>query len=205
MIHVDNKYYACDEAVWFVAGKATGPWQVATSVPDEIYTIPPESPIYHVTFVRVYNATDDVVYVGYTEGYTNTYVYNTTIVYGTGYWYPGWYGRYYYPRPATWGFHVRWNPGPAGALASATAAGHFTSPSAVADGIVAGGGVRGVTGAIGAGIVMDTGTDAMPVTVPAIVREAAMPHSKICIATSATRPGQRNLPPPPTSMPKRVG
>jgi hypothetical protein len=110
VIHVDNKYYACDEAVWFVAGKATGPWQVATSVPDEIYTIPPESPIYHVTFVRVYNATDDVVYVGYTEGYTNTYVYNTTIVYGTGYWYPGWYGRYYYPRPATWGFHVRWNP-----------------------------------------------------------------------------------------------
>jgi hypothetical protein len=110
VIHVDNKYYACDEAVWFVAGKATGPWQVATSVPDEIYTIPPESPIYHVTFVRVYNATADVVYVGYTQGYTNTYVYNTTIVYGTGYWYPGWYGRYYYPRPATWGFHVRWNP-----------------------------------------------------------------------------------------------
>ncbi|MBW1724152.1 MAG: carbohydrate-binding family V/XII, partial [Deltaproteobacteria bacterium] len=83
VIHVDNKYYACDEAVWFVAGKATGPWQVATSVPDEIYTIPPESPIYHVTFVRVYNATADVVYVGYTQGYTNTYVYNTTIVYGT--------------------------------------------------------------------------------------------------------------------------
>jgi hypothetical protein len=110
VIHVDNKYYACDEAVWFVAGKATGFWQVATSVPDEIYSIPPESPIYHVTFVRIYNVTDDVVYVGYTQGYTNTYVYNTTIVYGTGYWYPGWYGTYYYPRPATWGFHVRYNP-----------------------------------------------------------------------------------------------
>jgi hypothetical protein len=110
VIHVNKKYYACDEAVWFVAGKATGPWQIATSVPGEIYTIPPESPIYHVTFVRIYNATDDVVYVGYTQGYTNTYVYNTTIVYGTGYWYPGWYGRYYYPRPATWGFHVRFNP-----------------------------------------------------------------------------------------------
>jgi len=110
VINANKKYYACDEAVWFVSDKATGPWQVATSVPDEIYTIPPESPIYHVTFVRIYMVTEDVVYVGYTPGYTNTYVYNTTIVYGTGYWYPGWYGRYYYPRPATWGFHVRYNP-----------------------------------------------------------------------------------------------
>lgn len=110
VINANKKYYACDEAVWFVSGKATGPWQVATSVADEIYTISPDSPIYHVTFVRIYMVTEDVVYVGYTPGYTNTYVYNTTIVYGTGYWYPGWYGSYYYPRPATWGFHVRYNP-----------------------------------------------------------------------------------------------
>ncbi len=110
VINVKDKYYACDQAVWFVADKATGPWQVATSVPDEIYTLTPESPIYHVTFVRIYYYTDDVVYVGYTPGYTSTYVYHTTIIYGTGYWYPYWYGRWYYPRPATWGFHVRWNP-----------------------------------------------------------------------------------------------
>jgi hypothetical protein len=110
VIYVKDKYYACDQAVWFIADKATGPWQVATSVPDEIYTLTPESPIYHVTFVRIYYYTDDVVYVGYTPGYTSTYVYHTTIVYGTGYWYPYWYGRWYYPRPATWGFHVRWNP-----------------------------------------------------------------------------------------------
>ncbi len=64
------------------------------------------------------------------------------------------------------------------------------------------GGVRGVIGVIGAGIVRDTGADAMPVTVPAIVREAAMPHSKTCIATSATRPGQQNLPPLPASVPE---
>jgi len=110
LINANGKYYACDQAVWFVADKATGPWQVATSVPDEIYTIPPESSLYHVTFVRIYYFTDEVVYVGYLPGYTNTYVHNTTIVYGTGYWYPGWHGRWYYPRPATWGFHVRWNP-----------------------------------------------------------------------------------------------
>ena len=110
VIRVGKTYYACDEAVWFSSYSATGSWLVATSVPAEIYTIPPESPIYHVTFVRVYDSTPEVVYIGYTSGYTTTYVYHNTVIYGTGYWYPYWYGRYYYPRPATWGFHVRWNP-----------------------------------------------------------------------------------------------
>ena len=106
-----NQYYAVDEAVWFYATKATGPWIIASAVPDEIYTIPSSSPMYNVTFVRIYGETEDVVYVGYTPGYTNTYVYNTTIVYGSGYYWPGWYGPYYYyPRYSTWGFHVRWNP-----------------------------------------------------------------------------------------------
>ena len=110
VIEVEKRYYACDEAIWFVADKPEGKWLVATTVPAVLYTIPPECPIYYVTFVRVYGSTPEVIYVGYTPGYTNTYVYHTTIVYGTGYWYPYWYGRYYYPRPATWGFHVRWNP-----------------------------------------------------------------------------------------------
>jgi len=110
VIYADKKYYAVDEAVWFVSGKPTGPWVVATSVPDVIYTIPPSSPVYNVTYVHIYSHTDDVVYVGYLPGYTGTYVYNTTIVYGTGYYYPYWYGTRYYPRHSTWGFHVRYNP-----------------------------------------------------------------------------------------------
>jgi hypothetical protein len=110
VIRVENRYYAVDEGVWFVAESPAGPWLVATDVPAVIYTIPPESSLYFVTFVRVYKATDEYVYVGYTPGYTNTYVYNTTVVYGTGYYYPGWYGRYYYPRYSTWGFHVRYAP-----------------------------------------------------------------------------------------------
>lgn len=110
VIRVQNRYYAVDEAVWFVANSAGGPWVIATSVPDEIYTIPADSPVYNVTFVRIYSSTDEIVYVGYTPGYTNTYVYNTTIVYGSGYYWPGWYGSHYYPRYSTWGFHVRWNP-----------------------------------------------------------------------------------------------
>jgi len=110
VIAAAGKFYAVDEAIWFVADKATGKWAVATEVPGEIYTIPIESPLYYVTFVRVYSYTPEVVYVGYTQGYTNVYVYHGTIVYGTGYWYRGWYGHYYYPRPSTWGFHVRYNP-----------------------------------------------------------------------------------------------
>jgi hypothetical protein len=110
VIRAEGKYYACDEAIWFVSGSSKGPWQVATSIPDVIYTIPPESPIYNVTYVRIYDATPEVVYIGYTPGYTHTYVYGTTIVYGTGYWYTGWHGHYYYPWPCTWGYHVRWNP-----------------------------------------------------------------------------------------------
>jgi len=110
IIQVENKYYACDDAVWFVSDNAKGSWKVAASVPDKIYSIPPESPLYHVTFVRIYKVTDDEIYIGYTPGYTGTYVYHTTIVYGTGYYWPGWYGYRYYPRRSTWGYHVRWNP-----------------------------------------------------------------------------------------------
>lgn len=110
VIRVEKKYYAVDDAVWFVADKPTGVWLVATEIPTAIYAIPPDSSLYNVTFVNIYKVTDDTVYVGYTQGYTNTYVYNTTVVYGTGYYYPGWYGRYYYPRPSTWGFHVRYSP-----------------------------------------------------------------------------------------------
>ena len=53
----------------------------------------------------------DVVYVGYTPGYPTTYVYGGTVVYGTGFYYPGWYGpTMYYAYPSTWGFHVRYHP-----------------------------------------------------------------------------------------------
>ena len=68
--------------------------------------IPVDVPVYNVKYVYVYHVTPEVVYVGYTPAYTGCYVYGTTIVYGTGYYYPGWYGRYYWARPATWGFSV---------------------------------------------------------------------------------------------------
>ena len=110
VIEIDGRFYACHEAVWFTSESATGAWSVANSVPDEVYTMPPSSPVFNVKYVYIYDTTPEVVYVGYYPGYTYSYVYGGTIVYGTGYYYTPWYGAYYYPRPATWGFHVRYNP-----------------------------------------------------------------------------------------------
>jgi hypothetical protein len=105
-----SRYYCCNEAVWFEADSPYGPWAVCVSVPPEIYTIPPSCPIYNVKYVYVYDSTPEIVYVGYTPGYTGTYIYGGTIVYGTGYIYRPWYGAIYYPRPVTYGYGVAYNP-----------------------------------------------------------------------------------------------
>jgi len=110
VIASEARYYAVSDGVWYVATEPTGPWMVATAVPQEIYRIPPSSPVYHVTYVEIYQTTPEYVYVGYTPGYTGTYVHRTTVVYGTGWYYRPWWGSYYYPRYSTWGWHMRWNP-----------------------------------------------------------------------------------------------
>jgi hypothetical protein len=104
----DSEYYAVENAVWFSSASAMGPWAVATSVPAEIYTIPPNSPLHYVTYVKVYRSTPEVVYVGYTPGYYGTVVSSTTttVVYGTGYYYPPYVGAYWYGAPYTYGVGV---------------------------------------------------------------------------------------------------
>ena len=97
-------------AVWFVAPTPNGPWVVAESVPDDFQTIPPEYPVYNVKYVYIYDVTPEVIYMGYTPGYLGWYPYYGTVVYGTGYYYPGWYGAHYYPRPCTWGFYPHYVP-----------------------------------------------------------------------------------------------
>jgi hypothetical protein len=106
-----NSYYLVEDAVWYISASASGPWRVAESRPESVESIPPESPVYNVKYVYIYESTPEVVYVGYTPGYTGSYVYNTTIVYGTGWYYRPWISPYYYyPRTATWGFHITYNP-----------------------------------------------------------------------------------------------
>src|SRR5262249_23998178 len=71
-----QNFYACQGGVWFTSAAVTGPWVVAAWLPASIYTIPPSSPLYNLTYVQVYGSTPSVVYVGYTPGYTGAIVYN---------------------------------------------------------------------------------------------------------------------------------
>ncbi len=111
VLKVDDRYYAVDQGVWYVADSAYGPWAVADSRPDEIEDIPPSSPAYNVKYVYIYDYTPEVVHVGYLPGYTWAFPYRGAIVYGTGHYYRPWFGpAYYYPRPGTWGFHTHYDP-----------------------------------------------------------------------------------------------
>lgn len=113
----ENAFYALDNGVWFVASSPFGPWTVASFVPPVVYSIPPSSPLYNVTFVRVYDSTPETVYVGYTPGYIGSYVSNDVVVYGTGWPYSPWIGSAWYGAPVTWGFgfsffNTWWHPYP---------------------------------------------------------------------------------------------
>ncbi len=111
VLQIGTLYYAVDNGVWFTSASAAGPWTVADSIPeDEIQNIPPSSPVYNTTHVHIYESTPEVVYVGYTPGYMWSFPYYGVPVYGTGWYYPPYYGHYYYPRPPTWGFNVGYNP-----------------------------------------------------------------------------------------------
>ena len=79
--------------------------------------IPPSSPVYNATYVRVYDTEPDAVWYGYTMGYLYGFLAWGTYVYGTGWSYPPyWYNwagyayPIYYPRPATWGIGAYYNP-----------------------------------------------------------------------------------------------
>ena len=117
MIKVGEQYFLLQDGVWFVSGSPNGPWQLAREVPDAIYAIPPSSPVYNATYVRVYDTEPDAVWYGYTMGYLSGYLAWGTYVYGTGwayppYWYnwPGYAYPIYYPRPVTWGIGAYYNP-----------------------------------------------------------------------------------------------
>jgi len=111
VLRIHGLYYACDQGVWYVASEAAGPWAVSDSVPTDVQEIPPSNPLYNVTYAHVYESTPDVVYVGYTAGYLNAFIWDGALVYGTGWYYPPYFGPgYYWPRPWTWGFHYRYYP-----------------------------------------------------------------------------------------------
>jgi hypothetical protein len=117
---VGQEYYLCDNAVWYVATSTDGPWVVADSIPAAIYSIPPSSPSYHVTHVHVYESDDDTVSTGYTSGYFGVTVAFGVAMYGSGWYYPPYYGYYpyggyphypyYYAYPYSYGGSAWYNP-----------------------------------------------------------------------------------------------
>lgn len=114
VVRVGDAYYLCQNGVWFTAAAPTGPWSVAAAVPDPIYGIPPSSPLYNVTYVRLYEVNDDQAVYGYTDGYLGEYVADGVVTWGTGYVYPPYVGvgaaPIYYARPYTYGCDAFYNP-----------------------------------------------------------------------------------------------
>lgn len=120
VIKFGDIYYLCFQAVWFMSTTPNGPWNVAGSVPKEIYTIPPSSPVYNVTYVTQTQTSPTTVECDHTAGYLGVFLVGTavglTIAYGTGYYYPP---HYYYPPygypiyrpyPVTYGVGAFYNP-----------------------------------------------------------------------------------------------
>jgi hypothetical protein len=113
VIKLGDVYYLCLQGVWFMSPSATGPWTTADSVPKEIYTIPPSSPVYNVTYVTQSTTPEGTVQSSYTAGYLGTFIAGAAVgailASGTGYYYPPYYGYpvggypIYRPYAATYG------------------------------------------------------------------------------------------------------
>ncbi|MFL5285271.1 MAG: hypothetical protein ACJ8AW_30910, partial [Rhodopila sp.] len=114
VIETGGTYFVCYQGAWFTGPSPNGPWVLATSVPPVIYTIPPSSPLYNVTYVKIYGATPVAVTYGYTAGYLMGFVSAGVMVYGTGYYYPPVVlpgpVPIYYPYPMSYAGNLAYNP-----------------------------------------------------------------------------------------------
>lgn len=119
VIKAGDVYYLCLQGIWFLSTTPQGPWQTASSIPQQIYTIPPSSPVYNVTYVTQTTTSDGNVQASYTAGYMGSFVVGVTVgailAGGTGYYYPP-YLYYpavgypiYHPYAATYGVGSYYN------------------------------------------------------------------------------------------------
>jgi hypothetical protein len=120
VIQVGIAFYLCQSGVWFVSNSPQGPWQTAPSVPEEIYNIPPSSPLYNVTYVTQQTLPSGQVQATYTAGYLGAFAMGTAqgavLASGTGYYYPSYIGAApvggyaaYYASPSTYGSGAWYN------------------------------------------------------------------------------------------------
>jgi hypothetical protein len=124
VVLVQKQYYLCQSGVWFVSASPNGPWKTADMIPASVYTIPPSSPVYNVTYVTVSDPTPTTVTVSYTSGYSGVFLVGVgvgmVVAYGTGYYYPPYvyypphYAHYAYPiyrpYPHTYAVGATYNP-----------------------------------------------------------------------------------------------
>jgi hypothetical protein len=118
VIKAGDVYYLCLQGIWFMSPNAAGPWTTAPSVPDSIYSIPPSSPVYNVTYVTQTTNSDGSIDASYTAGYLGSFIVGAAvgayIACGTGYYYPPYFGYgfgypYYLPYAATYGIGSYYN------------------------------------------------------------------------------------------------
>jgi hypothetical protein len=115
---INNRYYMCYQGVWFVGQTPSGVWEVATSVPAEIYKIPVSSPSHHVTYVTIEaddDNDDDWVVFAAAAAYTGVMVAWGCAVWGSGWYYPPYWGYggsypFYYSHFPTYGYSAWYNP-----------------------------------------------------------------------------------------------
>ena len=108
----NNFYYLAYEAAWYRASTLAGPWQVALSVPEALFAIPPSDPLHYVTYLRPAGQAEGSgeARFSYTAGYDGMYVSNQRVVWGTGWSYPSWMG---YPGGSPVYWRWPWTYGPA--------------------------------------------------------------------------------------------
>ena len=119
VIKVSGEYYLCLQGVWFTCPYPDGPWLTAKTVPKEIYSIPPSSPVYNVTYVTQTTSPEGSIQSSYTAGYVGTFIAGAAVgavlASGTGYYYPPYYGYpvggypIYHPYPCTYGVGAYYN------------------------------------------------------------------------------------------------
>jgi hypothetical protein len=114
-------YYLCLQGIWFMSTTPNGPWKTCDSVPKEMYSIPPSSPVYNVTYVTQTIVTETTVESSAAGGYFGMFVLGMTfgacVAYGTGFYYPpfmfwgpGLAYPIYRPWPCAYGAGFVYNP-----------------------------------------------------------------------------------------------
>lgn len=109
VLSTGGSYYCCFNGAWLIANDPRGPWSPASHLPAVITSMPPTSPFFPATYVRIVEVTPERVVFGSTGGARNCFAEDGALVYGTGRWYPEW-SSWWWANPSTWGACAWYEP-----------------------------------------------------------------------------------------------